>query len=60
MFVYQDLGPDCPEGAETYEFNESDIKLWLKLDNERRNQVANGSLSGFDSASKMTRTVSTS
>lgn len=51
------MGPNCPSGASSYIFSDSDINLILSLANDARNSFANGSMSGFSQASRMPRMV---
>lgn len=53
----KNLKSSCPDNAITYTYDQEDIKLWLKLHNEYRNKIANGSIDGYESASRMTLSV---
>lgn len=53
----KNLKSSCPDNAVTYDYDQDDIKLWLKLHNEYRNKIANGSIDGYESASRMTLSV---
>lgn len=55
--VFKELKSTCPTEAIIYEFSDDEIALWLHLHNDHRNKIANGSISGFDSASRMARSV---
>lgn len=52
------MGSNCPPNASVYEFNQDEIDYFLQIDNDARNRVANGSLSSFQTAARMVRTVS--